>query len=195
MSKEDRTYFEAFEHGIGTWVKRIASKVLPKAPLKTRVLLVMLGVFLLLISIFAIDLFLDLNDFYDSFEGGREFLIYEVIKYASLTCGSIAMLFGKRIGWFVVTSFLIIRALPRLDKMMGLLFLDRKETDLLVYLYGPSTDAISITMTVIVIAVLLGFMYSNPVRSLYQIEGKTKIVPLVATLLLGCLLMVLNNLL
>ncbi|MFT6871449.1 MAG: hypothetical protein ACJAVN_000448 [Roseivirga sp.] len=193
MNKEDRTYFEAIEHGIGTWVKRTASKVLPKAPLKTRVLLVMLGVFLLLISIFAIDVFLDSKDFYDSFPGGREFLIYEVIKYGSLTFGSIAMLFGKRIGWFVVASFLIIRALPRLDKVLGLAFLDGKEPDLLVYLYGPNTDVISISITIIVIAVLLGFMYSNPVRSLYQIERRTKFIPPVATLLLGCLLMILNN--
>ncbi len=122
MNKEDRTYFEAFEHGIGTWVKRIASKVLPEAPLKIRVALIVLGVLLLLMSIFAINVFFGSRGVYESFPGGKEFLVFEIIKYACLFCGSIALLFGRKLGWFVVTSFLIIRALPRLDKILGYCF-------------------------------------------------------------------------
>ncbi len=63
----------------------------------------------------------------------------------------------------------------------------------MVYLYGPSADVITISLTVIVIALLLGFMYSNSVRSLYRIDRGTKLVPPVATLLIGGLLVLLNN--
>lgn len=172
-------------------MKRTASRVLPEAPLKTRVFLSILSVLLLFMSAFSVYSFLNMSEVYSSIPDWIYFLVYQVLTYTFLFFGAIALVLGKRVGWFVVTSYFILRVLPRIDKLIGLLFFDEEWTGLVEYLYGSSVT-VSLT-AVIVFALLLAFMYSRGVTSLYKIERIKKLVPIIAVLLLGSLRLVLNN--
>lgn len=181
MNKEGRTYFEAFEHGIGALVKRIASKVLPEAPLKTRVGLAILGTMLLFISTFGVYWFLNTMRLYSSYLGLMKWLTYQVVIDTFLIIGSIYLLLGKRLGWLIVTSFLVMRFLPRMDRLIGVFYWENSSSSITESLFGFGFPEAGIIM--FVLALLLVFMYSGSVRALYGINKRAKFIPVVAVLL------------
>lgn len=171
-------------------MKRTVSRVLPEAPLKTRVGLGLLGIFFLFISIFGAYWFLEMSMIYDSYSGVVKFATYQVVIDSFLIIGSVYLLLGKKLGWCIITSFLVLRILPRFDRIMSLPY-KTDDLDLIESLFGYGLTATLIVTLVLIL--LLVFMYSQEVRLVYRINKMTKLVPIVAALLFGSLWVVMSN--
>jgi len=190
LNKEGRTYFEVFEYGVAAFVKKMVSKVLPHAPVRTRIGLVLLGVLLLPISIVMIYILMGVitDDFFRAF---LKTSIYQLVLYVCLVFGSIFLLSGKRVGWFIVTSLLMFKFLPRMDRLLGVFYRNNPYSSLAESLFGFDFPEVGILIGVLIL--LLVFMYSKNVMVLYGINKGQRFIPIIGALLISSIWTILNN--